>query len=114
MKKVTAIPIKPFAARLALALMAAAVLLSLASCAPLGTVPGAFTLSYDGNGATTGSVPASPTQYREGDSITVLGNTGSLGRPGYQFYGWNVRANGNGTDYPAGSTLIMESSDVIL
>jgi uncharacterized repeat protein (TIGR02543 family) len=59
------------------------------------------TLSYNGNGSTTGSVPASPTAYAYGTTVVVLGNTGSppLEKTGYQFTGWNTAANGSGTSY---------------
>jgi len=59
------------------------------------------TLSYSGNGNTTGSVPAIPTNYAYGTTVVVLGNTGSppLEKTGYQFTGWNTAANGSGTSY---------------
>ena len=37
-----------------------------------------FTVTYDGNGATGGSVPVDATAYNSGDQVTVLGNTGNL------------------------------------
>ena len=60
-----------------------------------------YTVTYDGNGNTGGSVPTDNTHYPlDGTgTITVLGNTGNLTRTGYIFAGWNTRADGSGTDY---------------
>ena len=35
---------------------------------------------YNGNGNTTGSVPVDGNTYNAGDTVTVLGNTGGLGK----------------------------------
>ncbi|WP_270568139.1 InlB B-repeat-containing protein, partial [Clostridium beijerinckii] len=43
----------------------------------------------------------------------VLGNT-DLAKPGYTFAGWNTAADGNGTDYAAGSSLTVGSGNVTL
>ena len=55
-----------------------------------------FTVTYDGNGATGGSVPVDATAYNSGDQVTVLGNTGNLSLPGGQFVYWNTAADGSG------------------
>jgi hypothetical protein len=56
----------------------------------------AFTVTYDGNGATGGSVPVDGTAYNSGDQVTVLGNSGNLSLPGGQFVYWNTAADGSG------------------
>ena len=52
-------------------------------------------ISYNANGANTGSVPATVI----GSSITVSDNVGSLVRTGYTLTGWNTASNGTGTHY---------------
>lgn len=47
------------------------------------------TVTYDPNGATSGSVPASPTEYNHGATAYVLGNDGELAKTHYAFDGWN-------------------------
>src|SRR5690606_25262377 len=50
-------------------------------------------IKYDGNGAAFGSVPVDLNAYRDGESVTVQGNTGGLGKTGYTFAGWNTAAD---------------------
>ncbi len=64
-----------------------------------------YSVTYDGNGATSGSVPTDATAYSPNATVTVLGNTGSLAKTGYAFDGWNTLADGSGTDRAAGSTF---------
>ena len=70
-----------------------------------------YSITYDSNGATSGTVPA--TQTGLAGAATVAQNTGSLVRTGYNFSGWNTNAGGTGTSYAVGSS-ITSSSDVIL
>ena len=51
-----------------------------------------FTLTYDGNGATSGSVPG-VTTHDSGAGPTLSGNSGTLARTGYTFDGWTTTAN---------------------
>lgn len=48
-----------------------------------------YSISYNGNGNTAGTVPATGS-YINGSvsAYTILGNTGSLGKTGYTFAGW--------------------------
>ena len=71
-----------------------------------------YTISYDGNMHTDGSVPASVTQHYDTD-MTVAENTGGLTRTGHTFLGWNTEPNGLGTDYNVGQTLRILDSDVL-
>ncbi|MFZ4856817.1 MAG: beta strand repeat-containing protein, partial [Desulfuromonadaceae bacterium] len=68
-----------------------------------------FTVTYNGNGSTGGSVPTDSSSYLYGDSATVIGNTGSLVKTGYYFDGWNTQANGGGTTYAATDNIPMAS-----
>lgn len=63
-----------------------------------------LTVTYDGNGADGGSVPIDETRYQEGDKVTVLAH-GDLARTGYEFIGWNTKADGSGKMYQAGNTF---------
>lgn len=78
-------------------------------------VPGAkYTVTYDTNGADTGSVPNTVAALETGDSITVSGNTGSIVKAGYKFDGWNTAADGSGVDYTADGVLIVAAENVTL
>ena len=68
---------------------------------------------YGRNNATGGTAPIDATNYTDGQTVTVLGNTGNLERTGYTFTGWNTKADGSGTDYAA-SDAFPFSGDVTL
>ncbi|GMO66406.1 MAG: hypothetical protein Ta2A_14610 [Treponemataceae bacterium] len=63
------------------------------------------TLTYDGNGSDSGDIPAGPATYTSG--ATVLGNSGSLGKAGKIFDGWNTKADGTGNWYWPGDSINM-------
>jgi uncharacterized repeat protein (TIGR02543 family) len=73
-----------------------------------------YAVSYNGNTSTGGTAPVDSNSYTNGQTATVLGNTGSLVKTGYTFAGWNTAANGSGTSYTAGQTLAMGSANVTL
>ena len=60
---------------------------------------------YDGNGSTGGTAPVDKNKYIQGQSDTVLDNTGALVKPGFAFSGWNTMADGRGASYAAGFDL---------
>jgi hypothetical protein len=77
-----------------------------------------FTVTYNGNGATGGGVPAT-TSYAGGDTVTVIsGTTGPnpIVKSGATFAYWNTKADGSGTfhGWPADTTFLMPSADVTL
>ncbi len=76
--------------------------------------PATYTVTYNGNGSTGGSVPVDATAYQQGATVTVLGNTGSLVKTGSTFTGWNTVAGGTGTAYTAGQTFSMGAAAVTL
>ena len=78
------------------------------------TVNQTYTVTYNGNGNTGGSVPTDANTYQQGATVTVLGNNGNLAKTGYTFTGWNTSANGSGTGYVGGVTLTMGIVNVIL
>ncbi|MBB6481013.1 InlB B-repeat-containing protein [Spirochaeta isovalerica] len=71
-------------------------------------------LSYDGNGNTSGTVPLSTREYGTGMTVPVAGNTGNLAKDGFSFSGWNRRPDGSGTNYSEGEAFLMGESDVTL
>jgi len=73
-----------------------------------------YTVTYDGNGYTGGSVPVDVTNYEQGQTVTIYGNTGALVKAGYSFTGWNTQANGNGTTYTQAQTFVMGVENVTL
>jgi hypothetical protein len=54
-----------------------------------------FTLSYDANGSTGGTVPVDMTHYAFLQSVTVQGNPGNLTSGTFTFRGWNSKADGS-------------------
>ena len=73
-----------------------------------------YTVTYDGNGKTGGSVPVDSTNYEQGQTVTVLGNPGKLVRTNYSFVGWNMQSNGSGTTYTQAQTFTMGAANVTL
>ena len=73
-----------------------------------------YTVTYDGNTNTGGTVPVDSNNYVEGATVTVLGNTGLLEKTGYTFNGWNTAADGTGISRAPASTFAMGTANVIL
>jgi uncharacterized repeat protein (TIGR02543 family) len=71
-----------------------------------------YTVTYSGNGYSSGAVPIDATQYPYGATVTTE-DTGTMARSGYDFDGWNTSANGTGTPYAPGTALSI-TSDVTL
>jgi uncharacterized repeat protein (TIGR02543 family) len=78
------------------------------------TVNPTWSVTYDGNGNSGGIVPVDSTAYEEGQTVTVLGNTGVLVRTSYAFAGWNTRSDGTGDSYVASDSFAMGTSNVTL
>jgi uncharacterized repeat protein (TIGR02543 family) len=76
------------------------------------TANSTFTVTYLGNGNTGGSIPIDSTNYEQGQTVTVMGNTGNLVKTGYAFAGWNTQADGSGTTYAQAQTFTMGSANV--
>ncbi|MBJ6362519.1 InlB B-repeat-containing protein, partial [Paenibacillus sp. GCM10012307] len=71
-----------------------------------------YTVTYNSNGAASGSVPSDSNRYEQGAIVTVQSNTGNLTKPGYTFAGWNTQADGQGTSYASNATFAMGTSNV--
>jgi len=73
-----------------------------------------FSVTYDANGAASGSVPVDSLRYAAGQTVSVKPNSGLLAKAGFSFGGWNTQADGNGTTYSAGQTFAMGGANVTL
>ncbi len=73
-----------------------------------------FSITYHGNGHTTGAVPVDTNAYTSGSRATTAANTGILGKTGHTFVGWNTEADGSGIQYPVGTALIIGNADIAL
>jgi len=73
-----------------------------------------YTLTYDGNGNSSGSVPIDSNSYVQGATVTLLGNTGNLAKSGFTFAGWNTLSDGTGTGYSGGASLSMGAANLTL
>lgn len=70
-----------------------------------------YTLTFDANGATTGSAPSS---FRGiAATISLPANTGSMQKTGYEFVGWNTLANGQGTGYAASASYGVSRTETL-
>jgi hypothetical protein len=67
-----------------------------------------YSVIYNGNGATSGSVAAQTTNV--GTATTVAAN--GFAKTGYTFNGWNTATNGSGTAYAAGGTVPSQAAGV--
>ena len=65
-----------------------------------------YTVTYNGNGNTGGSAPASVVTP---GAFTVAA-AGTLEKTGYSFTGWNTAADGSGTGYAAGASAVATSN----
>jgi len=66
-----------------------------------------YRVTYDANKASGGSVPIDASNYTQGASVTVKGNTGNLTRTAYAFEGWNTRGDASGASFAPGSSFTM-------
>lgn len=72
-----------------------------------------YSVTYNGNGNTGGTVPTDGTAYESDDVVTVLGNTGNLVKAGYIWAGWNTLASGEGTTYQANETFNISANTTL-
>ncbi len=69
-----------------------------------------YTVTYDGNGADSGSVES---QQISGEGTAPLQSNG-FKRRGHRFAGWNTAADGSGRSYRAGQGISGLSADLVL
>jgi uncharacterized repeat protein (TIGR02543 family) len=73
-----------------------------------------YTVTYDGNGNTSGAAPSDSSSPHDYDTqVVVLDNT-NLAKTGYKFSGWNTKADGSGTSDITGDTFNTPADNVVL
>ena len=78
-----------------------------------GNTPATYSVTYDPNGATSGSVPTDSTAYTSGQTVTVLGNTGVLAKTHYTWSSWNTAPDGSGNGYNESETFSITSNTTL-
>jgi hypothetical protein len=73
-----------------------------------------YSVTYNDNGSTGGSVPSDSNTYTSGQTVTISANSGNLTRTDYILNEWNTAADGSGTAYTMSSTMTMPEANVIL
>lgn len=63
------------------------------NCYLESVTPPSYTVTYNDNGATSGSVPVDSNSYTRHSNVTLATNSGSLAKTGYVFNGWNTMAD---------------------
>jgi len=71
-----------------------------------------YTITYNGNGNTYGTAPASTSCY-EGETTTIPGRK-NLAKSCYTFLGWNTKADGSGVRCSVFNMFNMGASNLIL
>jgi hypothetical protein len=82
-------------------------------CTLVGYDPAAeYTVTYDGNGSTSGTVPTDTSKYKTTNTVAVSVNT--LTKDNNSFTRWNTKADGTGTSYDPGDKFVMGKENVVL
>ena len=86
------------------------------SATAISVTVSSYTVTYNGNGNTAGTVPTDANNYANGATVTVQANPGSLTKSGQNVVGWNTQADGGGFGYAASgsATFTMGSANVTL
>jgi hypothetical protein len=73
-----------------------------------------YSISYDGNGNTSGFVPTDGLSYQSGAFAQILGNSGSMTRNSDYFAGWSTQKASGGSLCPVGSIVTIAQTDLKL
>jgi len=74
-----------------------------------------YNVTYATNNATSGTAPVDSNTYTNGQTVTVLANTGGLARTGYTLAGWSTNLSGPVTyDASGTATFTMSTAGVKL
>jgi hypothetical protein len=76
------------------------------------TTTPSYNITYNGNGYTSGTLPTDTNSYVQGSTVTIAGS-GNIVRSGDTFVCWNTTADGTGTNYNTGSTLVISSNTTL-
>jgi uncharacterized repeat protein (TIGR02543 family) len=71
-----------------------------------------YTLSYNGNGNSSGTAPEEVV-LDSNSLVTATSNTTNLSKTGFDFNGWNTKADGSGTILAAGATFRIKSDTTL-
>jgi uncharacterized repeat protein (TIGR02543 family) len=71
-----------------------------------------YTVTYNGNGNTSGNVSTEETFYTSGSTVVVLGNS-EFAKSGFTFGGWNTATNGSGISYSPGNTFTINDNTIL-
>jgi len=72
-----------------------------------------YALLYDANGAESGVAPVDAERHYERQQVTVP-DSADLEKSGFVFAGWNTRADGKGTNFAPGQTMLASGADTML
>ena len=73
-----------------------------------------YTITYDTNTATSGSIPSSQSFTLDSVTVTLRTNSGNLSLSGSTFVGWNENSGGSGTTYNASDPLTISAKNYTL
>jgi hypothetical protein len=73
----------------------------------------AYSLTYDGNSATSGSVPTTQNSTTSSSTVTLSAAQGDLLRTNCTFGGWNTRADGTGANYLDAGTITLTANTTL-
>ncbi|MDD5674700.1 MAG: hypothetical protein PHC61_11090 [Chitinivibrionales bacterium] len=73
-----------------------------------------YSITYKDMDSAFGVAPSDSNGYKQGASVTVMGNIGPLTKPGFSFTGWNTLADGSGIFYTGGSKITIGASNISL
>ena len=94
--------------KLIFAFLAILTVFAMVSCNPPITTKTEYTVTFNGNGAISGTVPAAITA-ESGSSIALPANTGDLSKTGFIFGGWSTTPTGVaiGTSYTVAGDITL-------
>ena len=69
--------------------------------------PSTYSVTYNGNGNTTGTAPSDSKSYKSGAEVTVLAADSAFVCDGKILSGWNTKADGTGSSYQAGDVFTI-------
>ncbi|WP_101773400.1 cell wall-binding repeat-containing protein [Peptostreptococcus faecalis] len=71
-----------------------------------------ISVTYKGNGETSGVVPVDSNKYIKGNEVTILGKN-TLKKDGYKFIGWNLKFDGSGIKYDVNSKFNIVENTIL-
>ena len=82
-------------------------------CIIYGTTPTTYSVTYNGNGNTSGSAPTDPNNpYLNTASVTIMGQ-GTLTKTNNIFIGWSTNSNATTAQYTQGQTFVINSNTAL-